>query len=867
MKQLFVIDVSGYIFRAYHALPPMTNKEGQGTQALFGFIRAILKLLKDFSPEHLVAVFEGEDNKRKRLAIYKDYKATRDRAPEDLPQQMIWAAEFCRLMGMATLSIEGVEADDTMGSLAVWAARKGVDVFLCTSDKDLYQFVDGHVKILQTHKDNLLLDHHKVVELIGVEPAQIVDYLAIIGDSSDNIPGIPGLGPKSAAALLNTWGSLQGIYENIAQVTKKRALLEEHKERAFLSRSLALIETDLAVPQDEDFYRLKEAQPESLQEFYRVMNFTSLISTKKAEKVEGRYTVACVNEALFQELMIADLVAFDCETTGLDVMSSTLVGVGFSWKKGEGVYLPVYRNKEAELFLQKVFAARAKPWAAHNAKFDLHALKRAGIDVKATLYDTMLFSYLLFSEQRQHSLAFLAEKFLGQQKASFEELVGKGLITDVPVAQVANYCGLDADLTLQLYHDLRPKIEARGLGRLLEEIEVPLLRVLFAMEEKGIFLDRHTLALTGHEVIAELAAVQERIFGAVGESFNLNSPKQLAAILFDRLQLPEKKKTSTGQRSTNAEVLEELAAEHPLVGDILHYRMLEKLRSTYIEALPSFVNAKTGRIHPFFNQFVAATGRLSCQDPNLQNIPVRNRLGRAIRRAFRPEKEGCLYLAADYSQIELRMLAHMSEDPVLVAAFEADEDIHAYTASLIFNTALQLVTAEQRRVAKVVNFGIIYGQQPFGLSKELKCSMKEAALFIDLYFARYPQVKAFLMSCKEKARASGYALTMTGRQREIADITSRNNALRTAAERLAINTPLQGSAADLIKMAMISADQLQQNLQSRMILQIHDELLFEMNPAEEEALKKVVITAMQGVMKLKVPLKVDIAIGKNWEEC
>lgn len=868
MKQLFVIDVSGYVFRAYHALPLMTNTEGQGTQALFGFIRALLKLLKDFAPTHIVAVFEGEDNKRSRSAIYKDYKATRDKAPEDLPRQMIWAEQFCTLMGIPTLSLAGVESDDTMGSIAVWAEKIATDVFLCTSDKDLFQFVNERVKILQTHKDNLVLDAAKIQEQLGVLPSQIVDYLALIGDSSDNIPGVPGIGPKGAAELLKEFGSLAGIYENIEQVKKKKALLIEHKERALLSHKLALIDVALEIPRSESFYHIKESHPEDLKNFYRAMNFHSLLSQEVVPKAPlGDYQVVQPSQKLLEELVEAPLLAFDCETTSLDAFQSQLVGIGFCFKSGSAVYLPCYGKEEALHFLKELFTKRSKPFVAHNAKFDLHALKRHGIEIEALVFDTMLCSYLLFSEQRQHSLDALAERFLGERKGSFEELVGKGTLLDVPVEKVAHYCGLDADLTFRLYEILNSQIAERGLLKLLSTIELPLLKDLYKIEERGIYLDKEVLKETGEEVLLELKRAEEKIFSAVGEEFNLNSPKQLGTILFDRLQIPEKKKTSTGQRSTSADVLEELATEYPIVEEILHYRMLEKLRSTYIDALPTYINSRTNRIHPSFNQFVAATGRLSCQDPNLQNIPVRNKLGKAVRSAFKPQNPSWLYLSADYSQIELRMLAHMSEDPVLVRAFEEGEDIHTFTASLIFSSHPKDVTPEQRRVAKVVNFGIIYGQQPFGLARELKCSLKEAALFIDLYFARYPIVKSFLEECKERARKSGYAVTMTGRQREILDINSRNKGLRSAAERLAINTPLQGSSADLIKMAMIRVEELIKEMKSYLILQIHDELLFEMDPLEENSLKERVVTAMQGVMNLKVPLVVDIAIGKNWKEC
>ncbi|MCX6994558.1 MAG: DNA polymerase I [Chlamydiae bacterium] len=867
MEKLFVLDVSGFVYRSYHALPSMTNGKGLGTQGLYGFIRVILKLIKDFNPTHMVAVFEGIDNKRSRLAIYPQYKATRTKAPEDLPQQLVWAEEFCRLQGIATLSYEGFESDDAMGSIAVWARDTHAEVFLCTADKDLYQFIGDSIKVLQTHKNNLILDREAIEKQMGVSPSQVVDYLSLIGDASDNIPGVPGIGPKGAADLLKQFISLKGLYENIDQVKKKKALLEEHKERAFLSYKLALINIELPVPQEESFYKIKEADLAKLQEFYQDMNFNSLITKATAKNVFGDYKVVAPSSALFKELIEAPLLVFDCKKTFPDSFQSSLIGVGFCSHAGIGSYLPCYENKEALIFLKNVFKERKSPLIAHNAKHHLHALKRHDIEVSAPISDTMLYSYLLFSEQRQHSLDFLAERFLSLQRISFKELVGKGSLMDLPLEVIAGYCGLDTDLIFQLYAILSKKIEERGLKNLLEEIELPVLEVLYKIEERGIYLDKKALSHTGIEVMNALHAVEDKIYSQVGEHFNINSPKQLAEILFDRLQITAGKKTSTGQRSTNADVLDELAGEHPVVENILEYRMLEKLRSTYIEALPSYINSETGRIHPSFNQFVAATGRLSCQDPNLQNIPVRNELGRAIRAAFKPQNPDWLYLAADYSQIELRMLAHLSEDRALLQAFEQGEDIHAYTASLIFNISIKAISSEQRRTAKVVNFGIIYGQQPFGLSKELKCSVKEAALFIELYFSRYPGVKDFFEDCKEKARQTGYAVTMRGRQREIPEIKSRNAPLRAAAERLAINTPLQGSSADLIKMAMIQVETLIKKAKSFLVLQIHDELLFEMDPLEENFLKKSAITAMQGVMSLKVPLVVDISIGKNWKEC
>ncbi len=861
MKKIYVIDVSGYLFRAFYALPPMSNHKGQATSALYGFVRAMMKLVADFSPEYVVAVFDGPDGKKSRTAIYPEYKAKRQKIPEDLPQQIDEAERFCALYGIPTLVEEGVEADDTIGSVTKWAEKNDFEVFLCSSDKDLGQLINQHVVMLQTHKDNAIIDEKGVQEQWGVHPEQMVDYLAIVGDSSDNIPGVAGLGPKSASDLLEKYGTLKGVYQHLDEIKgKKGELLQQHKELAFLSYKLATINTAVAVPKTPLAYARKPSDEAALDAFFEEMNFRTLIKKKSEAKSDG--TKVKIIDSIPAELYEADVVAFDCETDGKPAVEAEIIGIGFSCKVGHSYYMPWNADQ-----VRPLFEKRTKPFVAHNAKFDLHVIANYDIRPKAVVYDTMIASYLLFSEERQHSLDTLSGKFLDRRKGSFRSVLGEEkTLHTVPVEKVAAYCGLDADLTLELHGILMKQIKKRGLEKLLEEMELPILLVLLKMERAGIYVDAEDLALLSRQVVKQLNKAEKEIFAEVGHEFNLNSPKQLAEALFDTLQLPEQKRTGTGQRSTSIEVLETLAIESPIVDRIVQYRQLEKLRSTYTDSLPEDISPKDGRVHPSFNQGMAATGRLSCQDPNLQNIPVRSELGREIRAAFKPQKRGWRFLSADYSQIELRMLAHMSEDPALIKAFHNDEDIHAFTASLIFNT--KAPTKEQRQAAKVVNFGVIYGQQAYGLSRELKCSPKEAALFIDLYFARYPRVREFLEECKKSAHKTGFSVTMSGRQREMKDIHSKNVGLRAQAERFAINTPIQGSAADLMKEAMLRADELltKRKLLSFMVLQIHDELLFEIPAEEEESMVRLAQEAMQ-VVKLKVPLKVDVAVGRNWKEC
>lgn len=892
-KKLYVLDVSGFIFRAYFALPPMANAKGESTNALYGFIRSVIKLVKDFSPENMVAVFDGPDNKKQRTEIYEKYKQNRVRNYEDLPEQIAKAKQFCDLIGIPTVEIGGVEADDAMGTIALICKKEGFDVYLCTSDKDLAQLVQDGIFLLNPWKENLIIDRHKVEEIYGVPPEKIVDLLAIMGDASDNIPGLSGFGPKTAVELLKNFSSLEEILDNPEKVSgkKKQETLIAEKEIALLSKRLATIYTDVDFSHSKDNFQLKKPNVSELRGFYLEMEFHSLIKemdttlshTQEAEEIrkEERKNYILVNdEASFVQLLqILDQsseITFDTETTSLNFMTALPVGIGFSIALGQGYYVPLNGDLKADYVLEQlkpIFESPKHSFIGHNVKYDSHVLKNVGIDVAKIHFDTMLASYILHSESRRHSLDELALQHFGKVKISIKSLIGTGkkeiTMDQVPIVHVSEYCCEDVDYTFRLKEILEKDLSKKeALKHLIDDLEIPLTQILKKMERKGIYINSSHLSKMSQELVRELTQLEQEIFLYSGESFNINSPKQLSAILFEKMHIKPLKKSATGN-STSAEVLEALALQHPIAAKVLEYRVLEKLRSTYCDALPHNVHPKTQRIHPTFNQLGTTTGRLSCQDPNLQNIPVKTALGRKIRTAFMPQKNNWSFLAADYSQIELRLLAHLSEDESLIRAFNAGEDIHSYTASLVYNTALKDVSSEMRSNAKAINFGIVYGQQAYGLSQVLGIDIRQAVNFIEAYFQRYPGVAHYMSDNIDKARKTGKTVTMFGRERKLPEINSPNSILRAASERLAINTPLQGSAADLIKWAMIAIDQelSKKSMQSFMILQVHDELIFEGPDDEMDILKQIVKKNMEKVALLKVPLVVDVAIGKNWGEC
>lgn len=899
MQKIFIVDASGYLYSSYFAIRNMTNSKGESTNALFGFVRSVQKLIKDFNPTHIVAVFDGPRNAKKREEIYAQYKAHRAETPQDLPYQINWAQEFCSLIGIPFLNIPEVEADDTMGSIATWInSQPGAMAYLCTSDKDMCQLVQDHIVMLNTRKDNLIIGPKEVEEIHGVPPEKMIDLLAMTGDASDNVPGIPGIGPKTAAALLQQFGSLDNLLSRTAEVSgdKKRQAIVENTEKALISRKLVTIDLHVPIPTDTDFYRLKQPDLPHLKNFYSKMNFNSLIkeidsfnqsTTSPAPSLsepleDAKTTYQLVDdEKSLQELVTflntQTQIALDTVTTEVRPLKSELVGFSFAVVSSTAWYIPVngqLSSKHILEVLKPLFENPAIGFYGHNLKYSYHVLANYDIHIANISFDTMLASYVLNSQNRQHSLDSLCLQHFGKSITDASDLTGKGQkmisMREVPIDKVYPYGCENADFICRLKAIFEEELQQRNLGKVFFDIELPLLKVLAHMERHGIFLDVDFLAGLSIDIQAKIKQLQQQIFALAGEEFNLNSPKQLSEILQNKLHINLPKKTATGF-STNADILDSLKDRYPIASLLLDYRSLEKLRSTYVESLPNEVLPRTQRVHCTFNQSVAATGRLSCQDPNLQNIPVRTEEGRKIREAFRPQLPGWSYLAADYSQIELRLLAHLSEDPNLLKAFNNHEDIHRFTAALIFNIPLSEVTKEQRNQAKAVNFGIIYGQQAFGLAQELKTDVQEAAIFIDLYFKRYPSVKNFLEASKQQARQTGKAITYTGRERAIPEISSKNGQLRLFAERLAVNTPLQGTAADLIKLAMLEIhrkiSQHPQKLKGYMILQIHDELIFEVPDEEIDTFTLIVKEAMQGVFQLKVPLIVDISIGKNWKEC
>ncbi len=885
MEKIYILDAVNYLFRSYYAIGPMLGDQGQSTSALFGFIRSLQKLIKDFSPEHLICVFDGPDNKRSRQAVYAEYKMHRKGAPEDLFPQFEWAYQYCGLAGIPALCIEGIEADDTMASIALWAEKLGAKVFLCSSDKDLMQLVSDQIFMLHLHKDNLLIDAGKVRELYGVRPDQMLDLLAIMGDASDNIPGLEGFGPKTAASLLQEFGTLDHILAHPEKVKgeKKQLILRTQQKEALMSRELATLHTNIDIPKEADFYRIKEIDKEKLIPFFQQMRFNSFIREITTTEPDTQCKAALHEGAAFDKrdyhlvdseeelknllkrLSKEKEICIDTETTDISPLLAHLVGIGLAVAPGEGWYVPLNGQigKKRVLELMKPFFEENPPaFFGHNLKYDYHILANANLPIKKICFDTLLASYLLEPQKRRHNLDDLSLEKLERVKISLESLIGKGKkqisMRDVPIEKVKEYCCEDVDYTTRLKKIFERELKEKSLEKLLHDIELPLLPILAEMERHGIYLDTALLRKVGENVVRDLNRIKAHIFELANAEFNLNSPKQLSEIIYEKLKIPSK--TS----STSADILEEMVDAHPVIQYILDYRTLEKLRSTYIEALPHNVNPITGRIHCTFNQSVTATGRLSCQNPNLQNIPLHSE----IRACFKP-KEGCSFLGADYSQIELRLLAHFSEDPSLTRAFQLGRDIHVQTASLIFNVDESKVTAEMRRAAKTVNFGIVYGQSAFGLSKQLGIPHKEAAEFIKTYFERYPGVLHYLEECKKQVKHAGYSKTLIGRQRPIPEINNRNPSIRSLAERLAINTPLQGTAADLIKKAMIEIDRLikEKDLKGKMILQIHDELIFEIPDQEIEIFEKIVKENMEQVLKLNVPIEVHIAVGKNWAEC
>ena len=922
---LVLVDGSSYLYRAFHAFPPLTNSAGEPTGAMYGVLNMLKSLISQVQPSHIAVVFDAK-GKTFRDEMFEQYKSHRPPMPDDLRKQIQPLHDIIRALGIPLLVIEGVEADDVIGTLAVAASKANQKVLISTGDKDMAQLVDDNIMLINT-MNNTLLDREAVIEKYGIPPELIIDYLALMGDSADNIPGVAGVGEKTALGLLQGIGSMAEIYANLDKVAelpirgakKLGDKLLAEKEMADLSYRLATIKTDVALDITPDQLTLGASNNDQLTEYFgryefkrwlnEVMNGADSITNNNEQPTKinhyqatpalaqdnseealpaiqidrSRYETLLTEADLnrwVKKLNQAKLFALDTETDNLDYMAANLVGISFALENGEAAYLPLQldylgapnplEKTTALSLLKPVLENPAIQKVGQNFKYDLTIFARNGIDVQGVAFDTMLESYVLNSTGR-HNMDDLAKRYLGHQTISFEEIAGKGknqlTFNQIPLEQAAEYAAEDADVTMKLQQVLWEKLSKEpSLEKLFKEMELPLLGVLSRMERRGVLIDSDALFLQSNEIANRLSELEEQAYVLAGQPFNLASTKQLQEILFDKLGLPVIQKTPKGAPSTNEEVLEELAFSHELPKVLVEHRGLSKLKSTYTDKLPQMVNPQTGRVHTSYHQAVTATGRLSSSDPNLQNIPIRNEEGRRIRQAF-IAREGFTVVAADYSQIELRIMAHLSQDQGLINAFTQGKDIHRSTAAEIFGVALDEVTSEQRRNAKAINFGLIYGMSAFGLSRQLGIGRADAQSYMDLYFKRYPGVQTFMHDIREKAKAQGYVETLFGRRLYLPDINSSNGMRRKAAERVAINAPMQGTAADIIKRAMIQLDQkLQNDPDIAMIMQVHDELVFEVRSEKVAFYSELIKTQMESAADLVVPLIVEVGQGTNWDE-
>ncbi len=941
-ERLFLLDGMALAYRAYFAFisRPLINSKGMNTSAIYGFTTTLMRLLEDEKPEHIAVVFDTREPTF-RHKMYEPYKATREKMPEDMSSQLGLLKDVVRAFNVPVLEVPGYEADDVIGTLAKRAEKENVLTYMVTGDKDFMQLITPLIKILRPGKggdDPEVVDEQHVLEKFGVDPAQVVDVLALIGDKSDNVPGVPGIGEKTAIPLIKQYGNLDELLENAENIPQKgiREKLVMNKELALLSRQLVTIHTDVPVP--IDFHELKANTPDnaSLLRYFQDLEFKSL-ANKLSGAVHAQIETtlkqvpvpdvpakaltdihstkhkykAVLNlkelDVLSNRLADSTTIAFDTETTDRDPLHAELVGIAFAIEPGEAFYVPVQaQDKPAhdtgDLFgnsasgteaanhtagalplqavlkrLRPVLENPSVKKVGQNLKYDMLVMNTHGVSLEGISFDTMVASYVIRADA-QHNLESLAHENLHYTMISFEDLVGKGRgqkhITEVTLDAITDYACEDADITLQVAQRQAERLRELEQLDLCEKLEFPLIAVLGRMEHAGITLDVKYLATMAKELEQQIENLVKDIHADAGTPFNINSTQQLGDILFNKLKLPIVRKTKTGY-STDVNVLETLKGQHPIIERMLDYRQFTKLKSTYIDALPLLVNPKTGRLHTSFNQTVALTGRLSSADPNLQNIPIRTELGRAIRKAFIPGNKGNLILSADYSQIELRVMAHVSNDEGLLEAFRNNEDIHTSTSVKVFGVPVEEVTRDMRRKAKEVNFGIMYGIGPFGLASRLEISQTEAKEIINRYFERFPKVKQYINDTMDSARRKGYVSTLLGRRRYLPDITSRNFTVRSNAERQAINMPIQGTAADMIKLAMIGIDSAlyptgssrqKNNLKSKMLLQVHDELVFEVPRDELEAMKRLVTEEMQNAMTLSVPIEVEVGAGENWLE-
>jgi DNA polymerase-1 len=890
-QSFYILDAFSMIFQVFHAIPEMTGPAGQPTQAVFGIFRDLLNLVRDQKPDYLAAAFDGPGPVF-RNEIFPEYKANRSEMPVDLVPQISVIRRVLEGFRVPVFEEPLMEADDVIATLARRGEERDLDVFIVTADKDARQLIGERIKLYNLRKKTVI-DTQVLEQEWGIRPDQVVDFLALTGDSVDNIPGVPGIGPGYAAGFLKEFGTLDRLLAEVSRVKapKKRQSLRENADAARLARQLVTLRQDIPLNLEWDALRIQTPDIRALGALCNECGFhrfrDELGVGNQSPKVESAWKAVYHTidtqqsfRAFLEELKRQARFCVDTETTAIDPLRAQIVGLSFCWRAGEAYYLPLrgplgsslLGERETLAALEPILRSKDVEKVGQNIKYDMLALERAGVDLAGPVTDTMVLSYLLESGERNHNLDQLAQRLLEHTMIPITDLIGKGKsqarMDQVPVGRIAEYAGEDADATWRVEAILGARVRAEGLWELYAELEQPLISVLARMEAAGIAVDSARLRQLSSEFANRMAALETEAYALAGRTFNINSGPQLRQVLFDELKLPSRQRTPGGEQSTAQEVLEELALSHRFPALLLEHRQLAKLKGTYLDALPELVHPEDGRIHASFNQSVAATGRLSSSDPNLQNIPVRTEEGRQIRQAFIADRPGWLLLTADYSQIELRILAHFSDDPALCRAFAQDQDIHCAVAARIFGIEEAAVEEHQRRVAKTVNFGVVYGLSAFGLASRLGISQSDAAAFIEAYFQEYAGVDRFITTTLENALAAGRVETILGRRRPISGIKSTTGRLRNLAERTAINTVIQGSAADLIKRAMILIDRSlsEERLEARMLLQIHDELVFEAPATEIPKLARLVNRAMTSALDMKVPLKVDISAGPNWHE-
>ncbi len=886
-KRVYLIDGSSYIYRAYFAIRHLSNSKGEATNAVYGFTNMLLTLLREEKPDRVAVIFDAK-GPTFRKELYPEYKANRSAMPEDLVPQIPVIKAVVQAFNLPALELPGYEADDIIATLAKRYADQGLDITVVTGDKDLMQIVGERVRLLDTMKKKVS-GRAEVIERFGVPPEQVLEILGLAGDSSDNIPGVPGIGEKTARSLIQEFGTIENLLTNVDQVKgkKRQENLREFADQARLSRQLADLVYDLEIDVNLDELTLVEPDRDALEVLFKQLEFSKLLQEFSGKPVQdskdGDYLAILTEddlERLIDQLKTNRRFAIDTETTSLVAVQAELVGLSFAVRPNHGWYLPlghsylgVPEQLDKKIALDKLRPLLEDPQykkIGQNIKYDALVLRNAGIELAGIDTDTMVLSYVTHPQAKSHGLDALALEHLNHQMIPYSEMTGKGkkqiCFSEVEVEKAVRYAAEDADITRQLAEKLLPQLPVGKGEQLFHEVEMPLVDVLIRMEWCGIRINADFLGMLSGQLGQKLELLEGEIHALAGGTFNINSPKQLGEILFETLGLPKGKKTKTGW-STNVDVLQSLAEEHEIAAKILDYRSVSKLKSTYTDALPKLINPATGRLHTSFNQAVTATGRLSSSDPNLQNIPIRTAEGRRIREAFIPA-EGWTLLSADYSQVELRVMAHMADVPALKESFVAGEDIHKRTASEIFNIFPEMVTDEMRRQAKTINFGVLYGMGAFSLAKDLGIGRAEAQQFIDHYFERYPAILKYLEEKKAEAREHQYVTTLLGRRCAIPEINSKNGAVRSYAERNAINYPIQGSAADIIKVAMVNIARrlTEQQFQARMLLQVHDELVFEVPENELDQVQELIRTEMEAAVALDVPLKVDIGTGKNWAE-